>query len=158
MTRPLGESSVHKKLAAQRKGIESLARRPGTKGAAVLFIKVTGDRTTDPALAIGDGQFIIPVSQDMGGMNLTRVEMAVTTVSTSGKPTVQLRNITQAVDMLTTKVEVDANEKNSKDAATQVVIDLANDDVAWGDHVAIDVDVAGTGTKGLTMMLTFALP
>ena len=121
----------------------------------VLFIKVFSDTTI---VTTGDGKFIFEVSRDMAGTNLVEIETYVTTVSSSGKPTVQIRNVTQAVDMLTTKCEIDASEKNSKDAATQAVIDLANDDVAWGDHIAIDVDVAGTGAKGLGVDLTFQAP
>lgn len=120
---------------------------------AVLFIKVFADTET---VTTGDGKFIFEVSHDMDRLSLVDVESYVTTVSTSGKPTVQIRNVTQAVDMLSTRVEIDANEKNSKDAATQFVINAANDDVVWGDHIAIDVDVAGTGAKGLGVMLTFA--
>ena len=36
------------------------------------------------------------------------------------------------------------------------VIDTGNDDVATGDRIAIDVDVAGTGAKGLGVILTFS--
>lgn len=120
---------------------------------AVLFIKVFSDTQT---VSTGDGKFIFEISRDMNKLRLVDVESYVTTVSSSGKPTVQLRNVTQAVDMLTTKVEIDASEKNSKDAATQRVITAANADVVWGDHIAIDVDVAGTGAKGLGVMLTFS--
>lgn len=121
----------------------------------VREIKVFSDTQ---GVATGDGKFIFEIPEDTDGMNLVAIETYVTTVSSSGKPTVQIRNVTQAVDMLTTKCEIDANEKNSKDAVTQPVIDTANDDVAWGDHIAIDVDVAGTGTKGLGVILTFKAP
>ena len=50
------------------------------------------------------------------------------------------------------------NAKNSKDAAIQSVINATYDDVLWGDHIAIDVDIAGTGAKGLGVILTFRLP
>ena len=120
---------------------------------AVLHIKVFSDTQT---VTTGDGKFIFEVSEDMDGMNLVDVETYVTTVSSSGLPTVQIRNVTQTADMLTTKVSIDASEKNSKDAATSAVIDTGNDDVAWGDHIAIDQDVAGTGAKGEGVILTFA--
>jgi len=82
----------------------------------------------------------------------------VTTVSSSGLPTIQIHNLTQTADMLTTKLTIDASEKDSKDATTAAVIDSANDDVATGDELRIDVDIAGTGTKGLIVELTFQLP
>lgn len=122
---------------------------------APLFIKVTGDKTSDPSLTTGDGQFIFEISQDMDLMKLLRVEAYVSTVSTSGDPTVQIRNITQGVDMLSTKVSIDANEFVSADATTPPVINAGNAQVAHKDLIAIDVDVAGTGAKGLGVMLTF---
>ena len=70
----------------------------------------------------------------------------------------QIRNITQTADMLTTKITIDASEFTSYTAATAPVIDTGNDDVATGDLIAIDVDVAGTGAKGLGVILTFQMP
>lgn len=135
--------------------ISSLSKRPAPRDPIVREFKVFSDAQT---VTTGDGKFIHLIPEDTDGMNLAEIESYVTTVSSSGKPTVQIRNVTQAADMLTTKCEIDASEKNSKDAATQPVIDTANDDVVWGDHLAIDVDVAGTGAKGLGVILTFRAP
>ncbi len=121
----------------------------------VLFIKVTGDRPTDAVLTTGDGQFIFEISSDMDGTSLVDIESFVSTVSTSGNPTVQIRNITQGHDMLTTKCSIDANEFVSADAATPAVINTSNDEVAHKDLLAIDVDVSGTGAKGLGVILSF---
>lgn len=151
MTRNVAELSPHKYLAEQRELLQSLARRPAPKGSARLHIKVVSDFHT---VVAGDGKFVFEIPREMNAMVLTQVESYVTTVSTSGKPTIQLRKVGGA-DMLSTKCEIDANEKNSKDAAIQPVINTATDDVAWGDHIAIDVDVAGTGAKGLGVILTF---
>jgi len=118
-------------------------------------IKVSGDKATDAVLITGDGQFIFKIGKFLDGTRLIHVELYVTTVSTSGKPTVQLRNVTQGVDMLSTKVEIDANEFSSETAATQFVINNTNSLVARGDRIAIDVDVAGTGVKGLGAILNF---
>lgn len=57
--------------------------------------------------------------------------------------------------MLTTRITIDVSENCSYTAAAPPVIDAGNDDVATGDILAIDVDVAGTGTKGLIVILTF---
>lgn len=156
MTRPIYEPSLPRTDASQGYGIDQLFRRPAPleRVCAVLFIKVFGDFQT---VTTGDKKFQFEVSEDMDDMFLVRAESYVTTVSSSGIPTVQIRNVTQTVDMLTTKLTIDASKLNSKTAATPVVIDVANDDVAWGDHIAIDVDVAGTGAKGLGVMLTFCL-
>lgn len=157
MSRPVYEPSFPRTDAELGYGSRQLFRRPPRiiPLPVVLFIKVFSDTQV---VTTGDQKFEFEVSQDMDGMDLTLVESYVTTVSSSGKPTVQLRNRTQAVDMLTTKLSVDVSEFNSKDAAVQPVIDTANDDVVWGDHLAIDVDIAGTGAKGLGVMLTFELP
>jgi len=121
-------------------------------GQTVREIKVFGDTKT---VTTGDQKFEFMIPRDNDGMNLIGIESYVTTVSSSGKPTIQIRNRTQTADMLSTKCEIDVSEFNSKDAATQPVIDTSNDDVAWGDHIAIDVDVSGTGAKGLGVILTF---
>ncbi len=119
-------------------------------------IKVLTDYQT---LSTGDGQFVFAIPADVGGMNLTLAAAYVTTVSSSGIPTIQIRNITQAVDMLTTKITIDAGDFRSfspDTPATAVVIDTGNDDVATGDLIAVDVDVAGTGAKGLGVILGFS--
>ena len=65
--------------------------------------------------------------------------------------------MTDTVDMLSTRITVDANEKTSYTAAAAPVINASNDDVATGDILRVDVDVAGTGAKGLMILLTFQL-
>ena len=120
-----------------------------------IEVKVIDDATT---LTTGDGKVIICIPAALGGCDLTAAHAFVTTVSSSGLPTVQIRNVTQAADMLTTKITIDASEFTSYTAAAASVIDTSNDDVATGDLIAVDVDVAGTGAKGLGVILTFSLP
>lgn len=113
---------------------------------------------TDPngaALTTGDGKAYIAITGALGGLNLVDVTAALTTNSSSGAVSVQVHNVTQAADMLTTNLTVDASEPTSLTAATPAVIDAANDDVAAGDIIRIDVDGAGTGAKGLIVALTF---
>ena len=122
-------------------------------GTPQFDIKVLTDFQT---LSTGDGQFVFAIPADLNGKNLTSVAAYVTTVSSSGAPTIQIRNITQTADMLTTKITIDASEFTSYTAATPAVIDTSNDDVATGDLIAIDCDVAGTGAKGLGVILEFS--
>jgi hypothetical protein len=115
---------------------------------------------TDPngnALTTGDGKAFYRVPSALNGCNLVGVAAAITTTSSSGNPTIQIHNLTQTADMLSTKITIDANELDSKDAAA-AVIDTANDDVATGDQLRIDIDVAGTGAKGLIVEMQFRLP
>lgn len=121
----------------------------------VVVIKVIDDATE---LTTGDGKTKFVVPAELNGMNLVSVGAHVFAVSSSGLPTVQLYNATQAADMLTTRITIDENEKDSKDATTPAVIDTANDDVATGDEIRVDVDVAGTATAGLEVRMGFRLP
>jgi len=124
----------------------------GQKTVIILVSDPNGD-----AITTGDGKayFFIPAAWD--GFNLIAVQAHVTTVSSSGAPLIQVRNVTQTADMLSTRITIDQSEKNSKDA-TPAVIDTSNDDVANGDEIAIDIDTAGTGAKGLMVALTFEAP
>lgn len=121
----------------------------------VCEIKIVAD---DTALTIGDGKYIFTIPYEMNGMNLISAHASVTTVSSSGTPTYQIRNVTDSVDMLSTRITIDANEYTSYTAAAQPVIDTAHDDVVTGDLIAIDKDVAGTGCKGDAIILSFRLP
>lgn len=110
------------------------------------------------AISTGDGKAYYRVPSTMNGYNLVSVAASLTTASSSGIPTVQIANVTQAADMLSTKLTIDANETDSSTAATAAVIDTGNDDVATGDQLRIDIDVAGTGAKGLIVEMQFQLP
>ena len=126
------------------------------KGTAVVTLLVS-DPAGD-AITTGDGKTYWRVPSVLNGMNLTAVAAAVTTVSSSGIPTVQIHNLTQAADMLSTKLTIDASETDSSTAAAAAVIDAANDDVATADMLRIDIDVAGTGAKGLMVEMQFRIP
>jgi hypothetical protein len=122
---------------------------------------------SDTAVTTGNakGEVFYRVPSELNGWNLVDAALAVGTVSSSGTPTVQVRRrrltsatATSDADMLSTPLTIDASEFDSKDAAAARVIDTANDDVATGDQVYGDYDVAGTGTKGGTLLLVFQKP
>lgn len=119
----------------------------------VVQLKITDDITD---LTTGDGKFIFVVDPSLNGKNLIDADAFLSTGSSSGTPTIQIRNITQAADMLSTAITIDVSELTSYSAAVPPVIDTGNDDVATGDLISIDVDVSGTGAKGLGVVLTFA--
>jgi hypothetical protein len=123
-------------------------------------VEVVSIIVTDPngaALTTGDGKAYFRVPSTLNGKNLIDASASVSTVSSSGLPTVQLRRKRSGtdVDMLTTKITIDASERDSGSAAAAEAIDTANDDVATGDQIYIDVDVAGTGAKGLVVEMQF---
>jgi hypothetical protein len=128
---------------------------------SISAIRVIQIQVSDPAgsaITTGDGKAYFRVNSQLNGYNLTAVAAALTTVSSSGIPTVQIHNLTQTADMLSTKLTIDQSETDSSTAATPAVIDTGNDDVATADMLRIDIDVAGTGAKGLIVELTFSLP
>jgi hypothetical protein len=146
-----------KHVKTAHRGVQSLARRPpAMEIAAVYHIKVFGDKQI---VTTGDGAFIWAIEEDIAGMVLWKVEIDVTTVSSSGIVQVQLRNISNGnVDMLSTRVQVDASEFHSKDAAVTAVVNAANADLDHGDRISIDVDAAGIGAKGLGLVFVCEAP
>lgn len=119
-----------------------------------VFLPIIGPTAT---LTTGDGQQYFRVDSSLNGKNLVSVAASLVTASSSGIPTVQLRRVRGGAnaDMLTTKLTIDATEVDSITAAAAAVIDTANDDVATADQIFVDVDVAGTGAKGLGVFMGF---
>lgn len=105
--------------------------------------------TSARVVTTGDGKIEFQIPESFDGLDLVYVGIYVSVVSSSGAIQVQIRNSTASVDVLSTKVSIDAGEKTSKTAATPFVIDAANAGAVWGDMWAIDVDAAGTGAEGL---------
>jgi hypothetical protein len=114
-------------------------------------MKVFGDLQT---VGAGNSKFVFMIPDDVDGMTLYRARAYVTTVSSSGAVNVMVRKNT-ANDMLSTALTIDSGEKNTYTAATPYVINLANATVVMGDEIHIDVDNAGTGAKGLGVVLGF---
>lgn len=109
--------------------------------------------------ATGDGKAYFRVPASMGGMDLVAVAARVITAGTTNTTDIQIHNLTQAADMLSTKITVDSAETDSSTAATAAVIDASNDDVASGDLLRIDVDaVSTTPAQGLIVSMEFRLP
>lgn len=118
-------------------------------------------------LSTGDGKdYSTPMPAMMNGMNVTAIIISVLTTSTSGTPTFQIARGRQAsagaahtwVDVLSTRVTIDANEYSSLNAAAAYVIDTANDDIQTGDIFRADCDVTGTGTANAFVTITAGLP
>ena len=111
--------------------------------------------TTNVATGDGAAYAVIPIA--LNGLNLVRVHARVITAGTTGITDVQIHNVTQVADMLSTKITIDSGETGSDTAATAAVIDTGNDDVATNDLLRIDVDaVSSTPPAGLLVTLEFA--
>lgn len=123
--------------------------------------KVVGVQVFDSAsdVATGDGKAFFRIPASLNGANLVSVAMNVYTAGTTGTMDVQIRNVTDSQDMLSTKLTIDSTETDTSTAVTPAVINTTYDDVATGDKIAIDVDaVQTTKAKGLYVELTFQLP
>jgi hypothetical protein len=126
--------------------------RTWTRPAQTVQIKVMDDATS---VTTGDGKFIFIVPPQLDLRDLIDADAYITTLSTSGLIIVQIANLTTAFDTLTTRITIDVGEYHSYTAATAPVIDTAHDQVHTGDRLSIDVDGAGTGAKGLGVVLSF---
>lgn len=109
--------------------------------------------------ATGDGKAYFHVPPGLNGMNLTYVHGYNVSAGTTGTTDIQIHNLTDTADMLTTKLTIDSGENGSDTAATAAVINGAADDVATNDVIRIDVDaVSTTPGKGTIVTLGFSLP
>jgi len=115
------------------------------------------DYTTNTATGDGKGYFVVP--EEFNGMNLVRVHARVITAGTTNTTDIQIANVTDSQDMLSTKITIDSGETGSDSAATAAVINASYDDVATNDLLRIDVDaISTTAAKGLIVTLEFQLP
>lgn len=114
------------------------------QGESEVIVVAVGDETT--ALTTGDAKvtFRMPFA-----MTLTAVRASLTTASSSGTPTINIRE--GGTDILSTALTIDANELTSTTAATAAVI--SDSTLADDAEIKIDVDTAGTGAAGLKVAL-----
>lgn len=118
--------------------------------------------TQPGSLAVADGSgygrgFPIPIG--FNGRDLVEVIAVVGTAGSSGSANLfQLRRVRSGspVDMLSTRLMIDAGEATSETAATPYVINTSNDDVATGDTIYLDIDQLNTTPpQNLTVYLGF---
>ena len=120
------------------------------RGIQVIVVDFTTDLTT------GDGKAYLHVDPRLAGQDLVDIHAEVITAGTTGTTDIQIHNVTQTADMLSTKITIVSGETRSDTASTPAVIDTANDDVALNDLIRIDVDaVSTTAPKGLIVTLGF---
>jgi hypothetical protein len=113
------------------------------------------DYATDVSTGDGAAYFVIPSTMD--GFDLVAVHAKVITAgASSGTTDIQIHNVDNALDMLSTKLTIDYGETGSDTAATAAVIDTSNDHVNTNDVIRIDIDaISATSPKGLIVTLQF---
>jgi len=123
-----------------------------------VVIKVYAD---DGALTLADGEGFFTVPAELDGFNLVSVGAHVYTASGGGTAVnIDIYNVGNSVDMLTTPITIDNSEKDSATAATPPVISTtaANIIVNTGDEIRVDINQVGdASTLGLEIRLGFQL-
>lgn len=102
------------------------------------------DETTAITTGTNKATFSLPYA-----FTVTGVYATLNTVSSSGIPTVDINE--GGTTILSTKLTIDASEKTSATAATAAVI--SDSTIAANAEIGFDIDVAGTGAKGLKVFL-----
>jgi hypothetical protein len=111
-------------------------------------IESIGIALSDETTAITTGTAKVTIRMPYA-FTLTAVRANLNTASSSGIPTVDINEA--GVSILSTKLTIDANEKTSTTAATAAVI--SDTSLADDAEITFDIDVAGTGAKGLKVWL-----
>lgn len=132
---------------------------PGPQGESAQrtgSIQLSPSESIFGTLTTGDSKGVARIPVEMNTMVLYAVGAGVSTPSSSGPVTVNIRRVRAgvAVDMLSTPITIDANEYDSSTAAA-AVINGANAAVQTGDMLHFDVDAAGSGTLGLVVSFSF---
>jgi hypothetical protein len=136
-------------------GVDSLDTLMVNVSRETIYLKVLSD---DASLSVGDGRMIFTVPAAVNGMNITSVHIAVYTPSSAGVVTVQLHNLSRSSDILSTPATIDQGEFNSYTAAVPAVVAAAQKNLVTGERIRVDVDGAGTGVRGLDVIILAELP
>ena len=105
--------------------------------------------TTD--VETGDGKFYFKVTSNLDGFKLTKAEGTVITAGTTGSTDVQIHNVNEAVDMLSSKIAIP-----SAGTSHTGTINVPNSGVSEGDLLRVDFDsVSSTAPKGFILILEF---
>lgn len=102
-------------------------------------------------VATGDGKFYFEVPSNLNGLVLSSARGRVVTAGTTGTTDIQIHNVTDAVDMLSSKIQIP-----SAGTSANGTVDATNNAVATDDLLRVDVDtVSTTAPKGLIITLQF---
>lgn len=121
----------------------SISDHQNIKGVESMIIAASDETTT---ITTGTAKVTLRMPY---AFTLTDIRASVNTVSSSGVVTVDVNEA--GVSILSTKLTIDASEKTSVTAATPVVI--SDTSLADDAEITIDIDTAGTGAKGLKVVL-----
>jgi hypothetical protein len=126
------------------------------KCSAVHAIKIYGDKTANK---VADGAFRFTIEDDLDGTTIEVVRAFNGTVGT-GSTTLQVRNVTRAVNILNTSLSISSGAEHSGLGAINDGgdPDQPNNMVFLNDMMWINVLGVGSGSKGLGIYITFHGP
>ena len=116
-----------------------------------LVVKCVADSI---APTVGNGITHVTIPSTLNGKNLKSAQAHVYTAGTGSLNTIQLHNLTDGQDMLSTPITIDSGETDSSTAATPSV-GSSYVGVSTADVIRIDVDVVATNTLGLEIRMVF---
>jgi hypothetical protein len=116
----------------------------------LVHVKIFSD--TASATAGNDARRFV-VTDDLGGTYLRSVNITVTEPGSSSTG-VQVHNLTNTDDVLTTITTIDTGDTNSYDSASPHEVDLTVNRCLRGDVLRVDVD-DGSDALGLEVLLEF---
>lgn len=126
-------------------------------GPVVQPVKIFADTEIG---AIGDGAFFWMIPEDLDATKLIGVDGWVS-LAGSSQMIVQVNNETRGIDMLTTRITIDATKRTSYASAVQPVVNTGgtlsnpNNKVYTGNILRFDIDGYASGSKGLGVHLKF---
>lgn len=120
-----------------------------------VSIKFIADTTV---LTTGNGSVSWIIPAEFNGWSIVNTQAVVYTASSSGLPTFNIYSTTNSSYMLSTNITIDVGEKTSETATTPSVINPTYKVVYTGYEIRVDTIVAGTGTKGGEIRVTFRKP
>ncbi len=125
-------------------------------GTKIAILKTMAEGTV---VTQADDKMRFTIPEELNGMDLVSVGAHLYTKDGSNAMTIDIYNYTDSADMLSTALTIDANELDSKDAATPAAVNGSLDDVVTGDEIGVDVTTyAGSVAKGLEIRLGFRTP
>jgi len=113
---------------------------------------VVVDFTT--ALTTGNGKFYFHVPSTLNGFDIVDVHAEVISAPAGSTIIIDLYNVTQSGDILSTNLTIDASETGSDTAAAAAVIDTGQDDLQTNDVIRVDIDQIGSSTAGSGLLVT----
>ena len=115
-----------------------------------VILKVDGEQST------GDNKISFSCPSTLNNHNLTSCYARLGTAGTTGTQDIQIHNVDNALDMLSTVMTIDSTEIDTSTASTPAVINTSNDHVNTNDVIRVDIDaVHTTPGQDLEIVLEF---